>query len=208
VFQSGSLPTYLITIALVIVVVPGAAFVRRLPDSPLPPTGPTLGIPFAVVVVMAAIGLLFARRRFASVLLLGAVGYGVAAVYVVYDGPDLALTQILVETLVIALFALVLRYLPAEFDRPRANVARVVASVAVGLFVVVAGLVAVGSRTEPSVSEYYAEEALPAAAGKNIVNVILVDFRALDTLGEITVLAVATLGVAALVVPLFRRRSS
>lgn len=208
VFQSGSLPTYLVTIALVIVVVPGAALVRRLPDSPLPPTGPTLGIPFAVVVVMAAIGLLFARRRFASVLLLGAVGYGVAAVYVVYDGPDLALTQILVETLVIALFALVLRHLPAEFDRPRANVARVVASVAVGLFVVVAGLVAVGSRTEPSVSDYYAEEALPAAAGKNIVNVILVDFRALDTLGEITVLAVATLGVAALVVPLFRRRSS
>jgi multicomponent Na+:H+ antiporter subunit A len=57
------------------------------------------------------------------------------------------------------------------------------------------------------VSEYYATQAVPEAAGKNVVNVILVDFRALDTLGEITVLGVAALGVVALVIPLFGRKS-
>jgi multicomponent Na+:H+ antiporter subunit A len=205
--QSGSLPTYLTTIALVVVVVPGIALVRRLPDSPLPPVGPFVAIPFALAVGLAAVALLFTRRRFASVLLLGGVGYGIAALYVVFDGPDLALTQILVETLVIALFALVLRHLPARFDRPAATVARVAAAVSVAAFVFIAGLVAVGSRTDPAVSEYYATQAVPEAAGKNVVNVILVDFRALDTLGEITVLGVAALGVVALVIPLFGRKS-
>ena len=141
-------------------------------------------------------------------ILLGGVGYGIAGIYAANGGPDLALTQILVETLVIALFALVLRNLPADFDRARASIGRILTSVAVAAFVFIAGLVAVESRTAPSVSEYFTEESLPSAAGKNVVNVILVDFRAMDTLGEITVLAVATLGVTALVLPLLRKKRS
>jgi hypothetical protein len=72
-----------------------------------------------------------------------------------------------------------------------------VVSGAVGLFVFGFALVAGNARTEPSISSGFLERALPEGGGKNVVNVILVDFRGFDTLGEITVLAVAALGITA-----------
>jgi multicomponent Na+:H+ antiporter subunit A len=159
-----------------------------------------------VVILASAAGLLFIRRRFAAVILLGGVGYGVAGLYAVLGGPDLSLTQLLVETLAIALFALVLRHLPATFAKPRAaQLPRVLIAAAVGVFVFAGGLLTAGTQSRQPVSDLYLEASVPEAGGANVVNVILVDFRGFDTLGEITVLATAALGAAALVIPILRR---
>jgi multicomponent Na+:H+ antiporter subunit A len=121
---------------------------------------------------------------------------------VLQGAPDLALTQLLIETLSLVLFVLVLRLLPDRFrvgaSRLRLN-ARLVISVVVGLFAAGSLLVATSVRTEPSVSEEINEVALPEGGGRNVVNVILVDIRGFDTMGEITVLAVAGLGILTLV---------
>jgi multicomponent Na+:H+ antiporter subunit A len=136
------------------------------------------------------------------VLLLGAVGYGVAVLFILQGAPDLALTQTLIETLSLVLFVLVLKLLPDRFrvsaSRLRVN-ARVAVAVLVGLFAAGSLIVASGVRTEPSVSEEISEVALPEGGGRNVVNVILVDIRGFDTMGEITVLAVAALGILTLV---------
>ena len=147
-----------------------------------------------------AVGAALVPRRLAAALFLSVVGYGMAALFVVEGAPDLALTQVSVETLTTVLFVLVLRRLPRRFSRPtRAGRGpRLVASIAVGLFVFVFALAAADSRTAPPVSDEMVARAYPDGHGKNIVNVILVDFRGFDTMGEITVLGVAVVGAVAL----------
>jgi multicomponent Na+:H+ antiporter subunit A len=156
----------------------------------------------AVVIVAAAVATARAHRRFTAVLTLGAVGYGVAVLFVLQGGPDLALTQFLVETLTLVLFVFVLRRLPATFVRHRlrcrrrsGSASRSASARSSGLSVLVAGQ----ARTAPPASQAYLDQSLPEGGGRNVVNVVLVDFRGFDTLGEITVLAVAAMGVASLV---------
>ena len=207
VVQSGSLPVYLGVILLTAVVVPGSALlgVRTLPSVELAAS------PYQVLVCLgvaaAAIALVFLRRRFPTVLTLGAVGYGVALLFVLQGAPDLALTQLLIETLSLVVFVLVLRHLPTQFEHNRwrlgQNLRRLTA-VAVGVFIGVFGLLAGASRTASPISEGYLDRSISEAHGKNVVNVILVDFRGFDTFGEITVLATATVGVTALVLAVRR----
>ena len=185
---------------------PSTAFIGGGPTIDLPEVGTPLELLLGVVVVVAAVTLLTVRRRFAAVLLVGAVGYGVAGLYGLLGGPDLSLTQLLVETLAVSLFAFVFRYLPADFTVPRSpRVPKIVVSVAVAAFVFVGGLITSSVQPEQPVSDTYLAESYPEAQGGNVVNVILVDFRGFDTLGEITVLVAATLGAAALVVPVLRK---
>jgi len=101
----------------------------------------------------------------------------------------------------------VLRHLPAVFTRPAtARLPRLGVALLVGMFVFGAGLLVNAARTDDTVSTTYLADSVPEAAGGNVVNVILVDFRAFDTLGEITVLVAAALGVAGLVLPVIRSR--
>ncbi len=204
--QTGSLPAYLTVILLTTAALPttallGATVLPALMAPPLFAESP-LQTAVGVGIAVAAIGTALARRRFAAVLLLGAVGYGVALLFVLQGAPDLALTQVLIETLTLVVFVLVLRHLPDRFGerewRPGQLARRLIAG-AVGLFVTAFALVATSARTAPSVAEGYLTRSLPEGHGRNVVNVILVDFRGFDTLGEITVLAVAALGIAALV---------
>jgi multicomponent Na+:H+ antiporter subunit A len=205
--QNGSLPWYIGVIALVGVALPASALIGGPLPTDLPPTGGILETLLALLIVASAGGLVFIGRRFAAVILLGGVGYGVAGLYAVLGGPDLSLTQLLVETLAIALFALVLRHLPATFTKPRTpQLPRVLIAALVGVFVFFGGLLTAGTRSETPVSDRYLASSVPEAGGANVVNVILVDFRGFDTLGEITVLATAALGAAGLVIPLLRRR--
>jgi multicomponent Na+:H+ antiporter subunit A len=213
--QSGSLLAYL----GVVMVIVGGVVVIGIARGP----GDTLGDAFdglvwgdswlqlavAVLAVVFAVAVVATRDRFVSALLIGGVGFACAVLFALYGAPDLALTQILVETLTIVVFLLVLRQLPRRFDpeptwAPR--VLRLVVSVGVGVAVAVFAVVVTSSRTAPSVGETYAELALPEAGGKNIVNVILVDFRGWDTMGEIVVLGTAALGVTNLVRMAVRRR--
>ena len=210
VVQTGSLPAYLGTVLVTLVVLPGAAFWSgtrvsgdlRLWDSPLQ-AGVALAIAVAAVVTARA------HRRFSAVLYLGAVGYGTAVLFVLQGGPDLGLTQFLVETLTVVLFVFVLRRLPSSFAPHRlrlSQAARAAVALGVGAFVTTAVLVSGQARTAPpTASQAYLDRSYADGGGSNVVNVVLVDFRGLDTLGEITVLTVAALGVSSLV--LARRRS-
>lgn len=203
VVQSGSLPRYLQVTLVTVLALPGVALLSG-PGLPadLPLAENPLQVVVAIVVVVAAVAAATTRRRFAAVLSLGGVGYGVAVLFVVQGAPDLALTQLLVETLVVVIFVLVLRHLPERFTRNPgrlSSASRAVIAGGVGLFVTAFALVAGGSRSEPSVSGELVARSLPEGGGRNVVNVIIVDFRGLDTLGEITVIAVAALGIASLV---------
>lgn len=206
--QRGSLPYYLAVISLTAAVLPGAALLWRGADL----SGAVLvdvpsQVAIAVLVALAALFATRARTRLSAVLLVGVVGYGVALLYVLQGGPDLALTQFLVETLSLVIFLLVLRLLPRRFPvaaRRRTQVVRAGVAGVVGVFVTLFTLAAAGARTRPSVSEEFLARSVPEAGGKNVVNVILVDFRGLDTLGEVTVVLVAALGIASLVLTVRR----
>jgi multisubunit Na+/H+ antiporter MnhB subunit len=132
-----------------------------------------------------------------AVVSLGVVGYGMALLFILFGAPDLAMTQIMVETLTVILFALVLYRLP-RFEVLSKGIERLrdaVVTVIVGSLITVLVLAALHVPQRSSISHFFAEKSYPEAHGRNIVNVILVDFRGFDTLGEITVLAVAGIGI-------------
>ena len=140
------------------------------------------------------------QSRFAAVVALGAVGYGVALLFMLYSAPDLAVTQFAVDTLTVVLFVIILCRLPrmAKLAGRVARIRDMIVAGAGGLLMTLFVLVVTTLKSDSRITPYFVENSLPMAHGRNIVNVILVDFRALDTLGEITVVAVAALGVYAL----------
>ncbi|TVR75072.1 MAG: putative monovalent cation/H+ antiporter subunit A [Sphaerobacteraceae bacterium] len=152
------------------------------------------------IVLMSAIMAVRAQSRLAAVAALGIVGYGVATIYILYGAPDLAMTQILVETLTVILFVLVLYRLPqfATLSERGSRIRDAIIAGTGGLLMTLLVLVVSNERFYDSISQFHAEESYPSAFGRNVVNVILVDFRAIDTFGEIIVLAVAGIGVYAL----------
>jgi multicomponent Na+:H+ antiporter subunit A len=200
--QSGSLPIYAAVILTTAAVAPLTALGLGDWWSGWPEhLGRAAHLPIAAVLIGGALAATLATRRFAAALLLGVVGYGMAGLFVVHGAPDLALTQFAVETLSVVVFLLVLRRLPDRFERrpPALGPAlRIGVSTLVGLLVLFMALASHGARTAPPVSTEMSERALTDGDGRNVVNVILVDIRGLDTLGEITVLAVAGIGITAL----------
>ncbi|MFI0482113.1 Na+/H+ antiporter subunit A [Actinomadura sp. 9N215] len=207
--QIGSLPVYLGVIAVMVLVLPGTALAAGLIGGRGPsgveglrawddPVQPVL----AVVVAGCALAALRASRRLSAALLLAGVGYGTGGLFVMQGAPDLALTLLVVETLSLIMLVLVLRRLPERFPPRRrttpGRVATGVISLCLGGFVAVFLVVAALSRNSEPVGPRYAGPAEEEGA-KNVVNLILVELRALDTLGEIVVLAVTAMGVAGLV---------
>ncbi|HET7655192.1 MAG TPA: hydrogen gas-evolving membrane-bound hydrogenase subunit E [Acidimicrobiales bacterium] len=202
VVQSGSLPVYAGVVLTTAAVLPGFVLATR---ADWPGWGAVFdtaaNVPIAGLLIVAAFGAAIVRRRFSAAVILGAAGYAMAALFVVHGAPDLALTQAAIETLSTVLFVLVLRRLPEGFERqssPRRRALRVGIAALVGSMVFVFALVAAGSRTAPPVSGEMVARSVPDGGGRNVVNVILVDFRGLDTMGEITVLAAASIGAVAL----------
>jgi len=201
--QPGSLPMY---VAVVVLVVSGAAcaaiIVDGLPVSSRFVADSPLVVAITTVTVALSVGVAVVSMRFTAAVFLGAVGYGVAVLFLMRGAPDLAMTQVLVETLTIVIFLLAMRSMPRSFA-PTSSWApapvRVLLSIVAGIVLPILVLVVHGARTSPSVSEEYFARSVDEAGGANVVNVILVDFRGFDTLGEITVLAVAALGVVNLV---------
>src|SRR5581483_7718399 len=201
VVQSGSLPVYAGVIMATAAVVPAVTLARAGSWAGWPPLGSVTELPIAAALVVAAVAAAAVPRRFAAALLLGTAGYAMAALFVVSGAPDLALTQAAVETLSTVVFVLVLRRLPERFEQRPGSERRLVrlgVAGAVAATVFVFALVAAGHRLTPPVSTEMIARAVPDGHGQNVVNVILVDFRGWDTLGEITVLAVASIGAVAL----------
>jgi len=209
--QSGSLLIYNSVTILGMTAVLGAAVLMDIDDgfSDMVFADSFMQFGIATLASVFAISIAMTQQRFVAALLLGGLGFASALLFVMFGAPDLALTQIMVETLIIVVFLLVLRRLPRTFEyrnkfAPRS--ARIVIAVAVGVSMATFAALVSNSRTAPSVGDDYITLSEPEAGGRNVVNVILVDFRATDTLGEITVLAVAALGVANLVRMANRRR--
>jgi multicomponent Na+:H+ antiporter subunit A len=195
--QSGQLSRYVRLTTLTLVGVSAAAIGRVSPGSPSwLPVPPLAGVLLGLTVA-GAIAVVTARARLVAVVALGVVGFGVALTFLVWSGPDLALTQFAIETLSVLLFVFVIYRLP-RFVAPSPRLARfrdLAVAGAAGL-VIASLLLAVTASPRPAhLADYFAAASVPEGKGRNVVNVILVDFRAFDTLGEITVLAVAALGV-------------
>ena len=203
-FQSGYLRYYLLIILLTFMALVWTVMLIHWPALSL---GINLqGIQlheYVLVFVLMAAALAAARSesRLGAVASLGAVGFTVALLYVMFSAPDLGITQVLVETLTVILLVLVLFRLPG-FLRLTSTALRLrdalVAS-AVGITMTCLLLFAADARLYESISHWHVAQSVPAGYGRNIVNVILVDFRALDTLGEIFVLALAATGVLAMI---------
>ncbi len=154
-----------------------------------------------MVILIATAAVVRARSRFMSIVALGAVGFSVALIFIMYGAPDLAMTQFSIDTLTVVLLVLVLYRMPrygnysGTSERLRDGLAAFMAACVVTLLVLfTTSAPAASSRLSP----YFAKNSSLLGKGRNIVNVILVDFRALDTMGEITVLAVAAIGVYSL----------
>jgi multicomponent Na+:H+ antiporter subunit A len=166
-----------------------------------------LGVPTAVALVLAVAlvagtALPTGISHVAGVLTLSILGFMIAIFYILASAPDLALTQLVVETLLLVVFLLVLEKLPAFYGEARRRVVArdSVLSLVVGATAAATVLLAGREPTaDPTaLARYYTTEAVPAGGGSNVVNVILVDFRAMDTLGEVIVVAVAAIGVVVL----------
>ncbi|MER2107927.1 MAG: Na+/H+ antiporter subunit A [Solibacillus sp.] len=153
------------------------------------------------VMIFAAIAILFAKSRITVVLLNGVLGYSVAFFFVIFRAPDLALTQLVVESVTTALFLLAFKYLPdlrPERVSKAIRISKATISIAVGATVTLLGLAVMNYDRFPSISVYF-EDSYELAGGKNIVNTILGDFRAFDTMLEVVVLFIAGLGVYTLI---------
>ncbi len=209
--QNGSLPIYVAVIVLVAIVAPLTGFATAFDSLPEWVATPA-HVVIVAVITAAALGASIVRHRIAAALMLGAVGYAMAGLYVAQGAPDLALTQFSIETLSTVLFVLVLRFLPRSWSirAPAiANPLRLAVSAIVGVGIFIFAIVASESRDDvpqPSMSEEMVDAALPEGKGHNVVNIILVDFRGWDTMGEISVLVVAAVGAVSLA-RMGRRRS-
>lgn len=164
----------------------------------------------ALVMIGASVGVLFATSRLTAIISVGVVGYVLALFFVIFRAPDLALTQLIVETVSVALFLLCFYHLPKlkkEVSRIRFRATNLFISLSVGVIVTLLALSAHGTRLAEPISEYFVRASYEEAGGKNMVNVILVDFRGFDTLLEIVVLGIAALGVFALIKLRLARRA-
>lgn len=197
--QNGRLHDYLAT---VVAVATGLLIWKLAAHSGLPsqlPEVPVQPLILGVMLMMAlsAVIAVTTTSRLAALATLGLTGYGLAFVFANYGAADLAITQVLVETLTIVFFMVVLHHLPrirelaSRASRLRDAALAGVAGTVVSLLVVISLYL----RVDPGISSQLADWSYVEAYGRNVVNVILVDFRALDTLGEIVVLAIAALGV-------------
>ncbi|HEY0333412.1 MAG TPA: monovalent cation/H+ antiporter subunit A [Stenotrophomonas sp.] len=200
---NGSLQRMLLMLVLAAVLVGAAPFLGGgdLPAWPAPQPMPLLGWALWLLLVACALAALFLyRQRLLAVLVLGGTGLAVSLAFVFLSAPDLALTQLLVEMVTLTLMLLAMNYLPGtSTGEPRRWRRWRDASLAI---VAGAGAAALTYTLMTSPSRTMAGEvlarSLPEAYGRNVVNVILVDFRGFDTFGEITVFAIAGLVVHAL----------
>ncbi len=204
--QRGSLFFYLAVILATAIASTGAVLAWTKPSWTSHHYFLDTGSPFQAMagaaMVVGAVAAARANKRFMAVLMVSVTGYGLALVFALQGAADLALTQMLVETIVLVAFVLALRSLPPglrERGTGEHRAVRIILGAAFGAVMVLVGVVAMGSRVATPVSLGLPEMAYVRGGGLNVVNVTLVDIRAWDTFGEISVLAIAATGVASLI---------
>jgi multicomponent Na+:H+ antiporter subunit A len=200
--HSASLRNYVMVIVVTSVLFGGAALVSDAAfGAVVPRTRVAIhDILIVFVIIAGAIAAASARSTMRAVLALGAVGYGVALMFLSFGAPDLAMTQFSVETLTVLIYVLVFRHFSGvgPLSPPLVRARDVAIAATIGTFIGALVLSVAAIDTGPRLRQYFAAFGPTLGHGRNIVNVILVDFRGFDTLGEITVLATAAIGVRGL----------
>ena len=154
----------------------------------------------AVAIGASVLGVMVARTRLSALIFMGLAGFASTLAFVLLRAPDLALTQLLIETITVILFLSVFRYLPAltRYRRPTPVVlvdATLAATVGLAVFT---GLLVVQTPIAERIQGFFLDSSQSLAGGANVVNVILVDFRGYDTMGEISVLSIVAVTIYAL----------
>lgn len=202
-FQNGYLRNYVSTIVVFMIGLTGYALYNTARFTiDLSTLSEITGYELTVVgiLITAVLFTVFTRSRLAAVASMGVVGLAICLLFVIYSAPDLAMTQFSIDTLTVILFVLVLYRLPRylKLSDYRTRIKDGVLSIAFGSIITILILEVLATPVDKEISQYYAENAYVLAKGKNVVNVILVDFRGSDTFMEISVLAIAAIGVFAL----------
>ena len=170
-------------------------------DTSLTAVDPLTLLGLLAMSLVALLTVIYHRKRLRALVTLGLVGLIVSMLFARFSAPDLALTQLVVEVVTILLMLLVLNFMPATTPRESSSLRRLrdfcIAAAGGGLFAVLS--YAVLSRPyDNSLAQYYLANSVPGGGGTNVVNVVLVDFRGFDTLGEISVLAITAIAILAL----------
>ena len=204
-YMTGFIRDYLVIIfAFLIVTLTSTLFIKgafKFGFTDVAPVG-IYEVILAIALVAGTITIVFAKSRMTAIIALGAVGYTVSLFFVLFRAPDLALTQLIVETVSVALFLLCFYHLPKlkiKQKRIRFKLTNLIISLGVGTVVTLIAISAQNSKLFDSISSYFVEASYKEGGGNNMVNVILVDFRGFDTLFEITVLGIAALGIFSMI---------
>jgi multicomponent Na+:H+ antiporter subunit A len=174
--------------------------VNLLNDESLAGFDPGIAFVCALLIVGAIAGLI-APTRLSAIVVLGIEGALLSLLFALFGAPDVALTQLMFEVIALVLFVLAFHFLPDAFSAPPSRIRQTVDtvfSVLAGLTVTLLILAANANPIAPPISDWYIANAVSIGHGHNVVNVILVDFRGLDTQMEIVVLLIAAIGVTAL----------
>jgi multicomponent Na+:H+ antiporter subunit A len=204
-YMTGSLRLYT-SIILIFMVTATSYFMYRADgfkisfDDLAPVTWPEVLV--GVVMAVAAIATIWMSQRIAAIIVIGVVGYGLSILFVFFRAPDLALTQLIVETITVALFLLCFTHLPALKKSDKTSMEKLtdlIISISAGAILTIVAISSHSSKSFDSIADYFVDKSYKLGGGHNIVNVILVDIRGLDTLFEITVLGLAALGIYAMI---------
>jgi multicomponent Na+:H+ antiporter subunit A len=208
IYMTGSIRSYFVYMfAAIIVLLGGTMWLKDAFTISFDNLAPIrfFEILISIILVISTITILVTKSRLTAIIALGAVGYTVALFFILFKAPDLALTQLVIETVSVALFLGAFYHLPkmnthekGKEDR-RFRLGNFIIALGIGVLVT---LIAISSHSQKlmlSISQYYKDTVYTEAGGKNIVNVILVDYRGFDTLFEISVLTIASLGIIGMI---------
>lgn len=212
--QNGDQHRYTATVATAVLLIIGYGVLASGTRPVFSLGGGRFDLPTAVVLLMMCLGALAATRTpslLRAMIAVGVVGFGSALIFLLNGAPDVALTQFSVEVLLVLILVALLLRVPertASTRRPREKRLDILLSVGFALVVFVALAATVALPLDGRISEFYAATSYLEAHGRNVVNVVLVDYRAIDTLGEVVVVAFAAISVWGLLRALPRRRDS
>jgi len=197
--QSGKLRIYLLVVLVTFAAVVANELLNHIEVVAGPPWLDVrlYEVCLPVLILASTFLVIRTKSRLTAVCGLGVIGYAIAMLFVMFGAPDLAMTQFAIETLTVILFVSVIYRFPhfSTLSSHNAKVRDAIVAIVVGVLMSGIVLVTTAAHAPSRVSQYFVDNSLAVAKGENMVNVILVDFRGLDTLGEITVLAVAALGI-------------
>lgn len=213
-YMTGSIRTYMVYIFIALIGILSFSILKKdafiIDTSNVAPIG-VYEIVLSLIVVSASLTIIMAKSRLTSIIALGAIGYTVALFFLLFRAPDLVLTQLVIETISVALFLLCFYHLPKlsrKEERIPFKLTNAVVAIGVGIVVTLIALSAHSTKLFDSIAKYYIDNTAEKAAGGNMVNVILVDFRGFDTMFEIAVLGIAALGIYGMVRLRLSRRKS